>query len=85
MDKIITKGLYTDKTKQLFDTAILQQLEQFVEKNNLSTQARAIYWLHIGFQDRPEILLNPEINSITINQMGKITNAQFEKLQNKIA
>ncbi|KAG9303308.1 hypothetical protein G9A89_013634 [Geosiphon pyriformis] len=44
-----TSNLYTDKTKQLFNTAILQQLEQFVGKNNLTTQAKAIYWLHIGF------------------------------------
>ncbi|KAG9289626.1 hypothetical protein G9A89_014361 [Geosiphon pyriformis] len=73
-----------DKTKQLFDTTILQQLEQFVGKNNLTTQAKAIYQLHMGFQDRPEILLNLEIDSITVNQMEKITNTQFEELQNKI-
>ncbi|KAG9303515.1 hypothetical protein G9A89_018411 [Geosiphon pyriformis] len=73
------------KTKQLFNTAILQQLEQFMGKNNLTTQARAIYWLHMGFQDRLEILLNLELDSITINQMGKITNTQFEELQNQIA
>ncbi|KAG9294437.1 hypothetical protein G9A89_001942 [Geosiphon pyriformis] len=79
------KGLYMDKTKRLFDTTILQQLEQFVEKNNLTTQTRAIYRLHTGFQDRPKILLNLEINFITINQMRKITNVQFEDLQNKIA
>ncbi|KAG9306654.1 hypothetical protein G9A89_004201 [Geosiphon pyriformis] len=70
------QNLYTDKTKRLFNTTILQQLEQFVEKNNLTTQARAIYWL--------QILLNTEINTVTVNQMGKLTNAQFEKLQNKI-
>ncbi|KAG9290323.1 hypothetical protein G9A89_007054 [Geosiphon pyriformis] len=33
------QNLYTNKTKQLFDTTILRQLEQFVEKNNLTTQA----------------------------------------------
>ncbi|KAG9298264.1 hypothetical protein G9A89_002752 [Geosiphon pyriformis] len=80
----LTSNLYTDKTKRLFDTTILQQLEQFVGKNNLTTQARAIYWLHTEFQDRLEILLNLELNSITVNQMGKITNTQFEELQNKI-
>ncbi|KAG9301664.1 hypothetical protein G9A89_016734 [Geosiphon pyriformis] len=37
------QNLYTDKTKWLFDTTILRQLEQFVEKNNLTTQAQAIY------------------------------------------
>ncbi|KAG9286003.1 hypothetical protein G9A89_022679 [Geosiphon pyriformis] len=65
-------------------TTILQQLEQFVKKNNLTTQARAIYWLYIGFQDRPKILLNLELDFITINQMGKMTNTQFEELQNQI-
>ncbi|KAG9298269.1 hypothetical protein G9A89_002757 [Geosiphon pyriformis] len=63
------QNLYTDKTKQLFDTTILQQLKQF---------------LHTGFQDRPEILLNSEMDSIIVNQMRKITNAQFEELQNRI-
>ncbi|KAG9307597.1 hypothetical protein G9A89_023162 [Geosiphon pyriformis] len=53
VNKIMTKiklaikeqqiNLYTDKTKWLFDTTILQQLEHFVRKNNLSTQAQAIY------------------------------------------
>ncbi|KAG9307534.1 hypothetical protein G9A89_000013 [Geosiphon pyriformis] len=82
--KIEDKNLYTDKTKRLFDTTILQQLEQFVGKNNLTIQAKAIYQLHIRFQDRPEILLNLEMDSITVNQIGKITNTQFEELQNKI-
>ncbi|KAG9297005.1 hypothetical protein G9A89_008591 [Geosiphon pyriformis] len=36
------------------------------------------------FQDRLEILLNSELDSITVNQIGKITNTQFEELQNKI-
>ncbi|KAG9287636.1 hypothetical protein G9A89_023986 [Geosiphon pyriformis] len=63
------QNLYTDKTKQLFDITILQQLEQF---------------LHTGFQNRLEILLNTEIDTVTVNQMRKIINAQFEELQNKI-
>ncbi|KAG9304200.1 hypothetical protein G9A89_019762 [Geosiphon pyriformis] len=46
-----TINLYIDKTKWLFDTTILRQLEQFVGKNNLTTQAQAIYWLYMGFQD----------------------------------
>ncbi|KAG9297155.1 hypothetical protein G9A89_019436 [Geosiphon pyriformis] len=78
------QNLYMDKTRRLFNTTILQQLEQFVGKNNLTIQARAIYWLHIGFQDRPEILLNTKMDTVIVNQMGKITNAQFEELQNKI-
>ncbi|KAG9295981.1 hypothetical protein G9A89_011833 [Geosiphon pyriformis] len=45
------QNLYTDKTKRLFDTTILGQLEQFVGKNNLTTQARAIYQLYMRFQD----------------------------------
>ncbi|KAG9298659.1 hypothetical protein G9A89_012727 [Geosiphon pyriformis] len=52
--------------------------------NNLTAQARAIYRLHMRFQDRPEILLNPKLDFITVNQMRKITNTQFEELQNKI-
>ncbi|KAG9292356.1 hypothetical protein G9A89_015226 [Geosiphon pyriformis] len=62
----------------------MQQLEQFVEKNNLTVYTRAIYWLHTKFQDRPDILLNPELDFITVKQIEKITNAQFEKLQNRI-
>ncbi|KAG9304437.1 hypothetical protein G9A89_019999 [Geosiphon pyriformis] len=73
-----------DKTKQLFDTKILQQLEHFLGKNNLSTQARAIYQIHIAFQDQPEILLNKAMDTVTSNQLEKITNAQFEELQTQI-
>ncbi|KAG9290492.1 hypothetical protein G9A89_002467 [Geosiphon pyriformis] len=51
------------KTKQLFNTTILQQLKHFVGKNNLSTQARAIYQIHTAFQDQPEILFNKAINT----------------------
>ncbi|KAG9288574.1 hypothetical protein G9A89_008446 [Geosiphon pyriformis] len=78
------QNLYTDKTKQLFDKSILQQLEHFVGKNNLSTQARAIYRIHTAFQNRPEILLNKAMNMVTSNQLRKITNAQFEELQTQI-
>ncbi|KAG9288286.1 hypothetical protein G9A89_021317 [Geosiphon pyriformis] len=78
------QNLYTDKTKQLFDKRILQQLEHFVGKNNLSTQARAIYRIHTAFQDKPEILLNKAMDIVTNNQLGKITNAQFEELQTQI-
>ncbi|KAG9284725.1 hypothetical protein G9A89_003028 [Geosiphon pyriformis] len=80
----MAKNLYTDKTKQLFDKRILQQLEHFVGKNNLSTQAQAIYRIYTVFQDRPEILLNKAMDMVTSNQLGKITNAQFEKLQTQI-
>ncbi|KAG9286787.1 hypothetical protein G9A89_012337 [Geosiphon pyriformis] len=69
------QNLYTDKTKWLFDTIILRQLEQFVEKNNLTTQARAIYWLYMRFQNRPEILLNTAMDTVTSNQLRKMTNA----------
>ncbi|KAG9299037.1 hypothetical protein G9A89_020350 [Geosiphon pyriformis] len=84
VDKIIAKNLYTDKTKQLFDKKILQKLEHFVRKNNLFTQAQAIYQIHTAFQDRPEILLNKAMDMVTSNQLEKITNAQFEKLQTQI-
>ncbi|KAG9297714.1 hypothetical protein G9A89_011229 [Geosiphon pyriformis] len=78
------QNLYMDKTKWLFNNTILQQLESFVKKNNLSTQARAIYRIHAVFQDQPEILLDKAMDTVTINQWGKITNAQFEKLQTQI-
>ncbi|KAG9296231.1 hypothetical protein G9A89_014823 [Geosiphon pyriformis] len=75
VDKIMAKNLYMDKTKQLFDQRVLQQLEYFVEKSNLSTQARAIYRIHTAFQDKPEILLNRAMDMVTSNQLRKITNA----------
>ncbi|KAG9295742.1 hypothetical protein G9A89_008970 [Geosiphon pyriformis] len=84
VDKIIAKNLYMDKTKRLFDKKILQQLEYFLGKNNLSTQARTIYQIHTAFQDKPEILLNRAIDMVTSNQLGKITNAQFKELQTQI-
>ncbi|KAG9299850.1 hypothetical protein G9A89_003394 [Geosiphon pyriformis] len=84
VDKIIAKNLYTDKTKQLFNKRILQQLEHFVRKNNLVTQAQAMYQIHTAFQNRPEILLSKAMDMVTSNQLRKITNAQFEKLQIQI-
>ncbi|KAG9306178.1 hypothetical protein G9A89_016082 [Geosiphon pyriformis] len=78
------QNLYTKKTKWLFNTTILRQLKQFVGKNNLTTQAQAIYWLYMGFQDRPEILLNTAMDTVTSNQLEKMTNAQFKELQTKI-
>ncbi|KAG9295502.1 hypothetical protein G9A89_013531 [Geosiphon pyriformis] len=78
------QNLYMDKTKRLFNKRILQQLEHFVRKNNLFTQARAIYRIHIVFQDKPEILLNRAMDMVISNQLEKITNAQFEKLQIQI-
>ncbi|KAG9307032.1 hypothetical protein G9A89_003083 [Geosiphon pyriformis] len=70
VDKIITKIKVAIKEQQI--------------KNNLSTQARAIYRIHTAFQNRPEILLNKAMNMITSNQLRKITNAQFEELQTQI-
>ncbi|KAG9303508.1 hypothetical protein G9A89_018404 [Geosiphon pyriformis] len=67
VDKIIAK--------RLFDQGVLQQLEYFVGKNNLFTQARAIYRIHTAFQDKPEILLNRAMDLVISNQLGKITNA----------
>ncbi|KAG9297757.1 hypothetical protein G9A89_011272 [Geosiphon pyriformis] len=69
------QNLYTNKTKQLFGKRILQQLKYFLGKNNLSTQAQAIYQIHTVFQDKPEILLNRAMDMVTSNQLGKITNA----------
>ncbi|KAG9288624.1 hypothetical protein G9A89_006725 [Geosiphon pyriformis] len=34
--------------------------------------------------DKAEILLNKAMDMVTSNQLGKITNAQFEKLQTQI-
>ncbi|KAG9301091.1 hypothetical protein G9A89_012474 [Geosiphon pyriformis] len=44
----------------------------------------SIYQIHTAFQDKPEILLNRAMDMVTSNQLGKITNAQFEKLQTQI-
>ncbi|KAG9286957.1 hypothetical protein G9A89_001195 [Geosiphon pyriformis] len=86
IDKIIAKVKLAIKelTKESLYQEILQQLEHFVEKNNLSTQAQTIYRIHTAFQDRPEILLNKAMDMVTSNQLEKITNAQFEELQTQI-
>ncbi|KAG9285837.1 hypothetical protein G9A89_013262 [Geosiphon pyriformis] len=63
------QNLYTNKTKWLFDTTILKQLEQF---------------LYMGFQDQPKILFNTAIDTVMSNQLGKMTNTQFEELQTQI-
>ncbi|KAG9303257.1 hypothetical protein G9A89_013583 [Geosiphon pyriformis] len=55
------------------------------EENFQRTLLRKTYDLIETLENKqPEILLNPELDFITINQMRKITNTQFEELQNKI-
>ncbi|KAG9284017.1 hypothetical protein G9A89_022791 [Geosiphon pyriformis] len=46
----------------------------------IGDKTRAIYQIHTAFQDQPEILLNKAMDMVTSNQLGKITNAQFEEL-----
>ncbi|KAG9303867.1 hypothetical protein G9A89_005777 [Geosiphon pyriformis] len=86
VDKIMAKVKLAIKksTKESLYQEILQQLEHFVGKNNLSTQAQAIYRIHTAFQNKPDILLNRAMDMVTSNQLGKITNAQFEELQTQI-
>ncbi|KAG9290608.1 hypothetical protein G9A89_011571 [Geosiphon pyriformis] len=67
------QNLYTDKIKRLFDTTILQQLNNLWGKQFNHTS-----------KNQPEILLNTKIDTVTVNQIRKLTNAQFEELQNKI-
>ncbi|KAG9302887.1 hypothetical protein G9A89_022303 [Geosiphon pyriformis] len=86
---------YTNTRKRLWDKVqrktentvdkIMAKVKLAIETQPKITQYQeAIYWLYTGFQDQPEILFNTEIDTVTVNQMGKITNAQFGELQDKI-
>ncbi|KAG9303565.1 hypothetical protein G9A89_018461 [Geosiphon pyriformis] len=59
-------------------------VDKIMAKNNLSTQTRAIYRIHTAFQDKLEILFNKAMDMVTSNQLGKITNTQFEEVQTQI-
>ncbi|KAG9288341.1 hypothetical protein G9A89_021372 [Geosiphon pyriformis] len=57
-------------------------VNKIITKIKLAIKEQQI--LYMGFQDRPEILLNTAMDTVTSNQLRKMTNAQFEELQTKI-
>ncbi|KAG9293962.1 hypothetical protein G9A89_019300 [Geosiphon pyriformis] len=78
------QNLYTDKTKQLFDTTILRQLEQFVRKNNLITQrtygrtdVRKQHWYTLTEDIIPE-----ELSTIKLSK--QLTKLWFQETTDKL-
>ncbi|KAG9295896.1 hypothetical protein G9A89_006635 [Geosiphon pyriformis] len=69
-------------TRKILQLRTQKKTENTVDK--IIAKARAIYQIHTAFQDRPEILLNKAMDIVISNQLGKITNAQFEELQTQI-
>ncbi|KAG9295852.1 hypothetical protein G9A89_006591 [Geosiphon pyriformis] len=69
-------------TKKTLQLRTQKKTENIVDKIIVKTQA--IYQIHTAFQDRPEILRNKAMDIVISNQLGKITNAQFEELQTQI-
>ncbi|KAG9305295.1 hypothetical protein G9A89_007790 [Geosiphon pyriformis] len=68
------------KQKKRHDNQLPDKLVEFKIKNKVF-----LHCIKAKKQwNRLEILLNLEMDSITVNQMEKITNTQFEELQNKI-
>ncbi|KAG9289967.1 hypothetical protein G9A89_010273 [Geosiphon pyriformis] len=75
--------LYQELTKETWNWWI-QQFPRNYCYFYLGQHAQAIYQIHTAFQDQPEILLNKAMDTVTSNQLEKITNAQFEELQTQI-
>ncbi|KAG9291985.1 hypothetical protein G9A89_017884 [Geosiphon pyriformis] len=69
------ESLYQELTKETWNWWIQQFPQNY---------SQAIYQIHTAFQNKPDILLNRAMDMVTSNQLGKITNAQFEELQTQI-
>ncbi|KAG9297204.1 hypothetical protein G9A89_019485 [Geosiphon pyriformis] len=69
-------------TRKISPHRTQKKTENTVDKIIVKTQV--IYQIHTAFQDRPEILLNKAMDTVTNNQLKKIINAQFEELQTQI-
>ncbi|KAG9302804.1 hypothetical protein G9A89_009581 [Geosiphon pyriformis] len=60
---------------------LAQQLFQLIQQQNMKI---TINQQTIQYQDTRKIPKYKKLDSIMVNQMRKITNAQFEELQNRI-
>ncbi|KAG9289969.1 hypothetical protein G9A89_010275 [Geosiphon pyriformis] len=83
--KLNIQKLYINKSKRIFNQTIIQQIEEFIEKKTNSTlYVKTIYRLHNIFQNYSKILLHSDMEIITINQWGRMNNAQVKTKRAKI-
>ncbi|KAG9291581.1 hypothetical protein G9A89_022000 [Geosiphon pyriformis] len=83
--KLNIQELYINKSKRIFNQNIIQQIKEFIgKKMNSTLHVRTIYQLHNIFQNYPKILLHSDIETITINQWGRINNTQIEDMKNRV-
>ncbi|KAG9307629.1 hypothetical protein G9A89_023194 [Geosiphon pyriformis] len=83
-EQLDLKTPYKDLSQKMFNKEAIQQIEKFVGKNNLTLHYKAAYRLYTAFQHCPNVLLNGSMKTITVNNIGQITNQQFKDLQKAI-
>ncbi|KAG9285377.1 hypothetical protein G9A89_010852 [Geosiphon pyriformis] len=83
--KLNIQELYINKSKKIFNQDIIQQIKKFIRKKTNSTlHIRTIYRLYNIFQNYPKVLLYSDIETITINQWGRMNNTQVEDMRNRV-
>ncbi|KAG9299510.1 hypothetical protein G9A89_020681 [Geosiphon pyriformis] len=83
-EQLNLKTPYEDLSQKTFNKEAIQQVEKFVEKNNLTLYYKAAYQLYATFQHCPNVLLNGSMKTIMVNNIERITNQQFKDLQKAI-
>ncbi|KAG9288238.1 hypothetical protein G9A89_021269 [Geosiphon pyriformis] len=64
---------------RIFNQDIIQQIEEFIgKKTNSTLHVKTMYQLHNIFQNYPKILLHSDMETIIINQWGRMNNTQVE-------
>ncbi|KAG9307609.1 hypothetical protein G9A89_023174 [Geosiphon pyriformis] len=83
--KLNIQELYIDKSKRIFNQDMIQQIEKFIgKKTNSTPHVKTMYQLHNIFQNYSEILLHSDMETITINQWGRINNTQVKNVKNRV-
>ncbi|KAG9300724.1 hypothetical protein G9A89_023522 [Geosiphon pyriformis] len=76
--------LYSKDSTRVFDKTTIQLLESFIGKTNTTFHSKTVYRIFKAFENCHKLLLDPTMNIITINSIGRLTNLQFQELQQQI-
>ncbi|KAG9292953.1 hypothetical protein G9A89_016315 [Geosiphon pyriformis] len=76
--------LYSKDSTRVFDKTTIQLLEPFIGKTNTTFHSKTVYRIFKAFENCHKLLLDPTINIITTNSIGRLTTSQFQELQQQI-
>ncbi|KAG9307670.1 hypothetical protein G9A89_023235 [Geosiphon pyriformis] len=76
--------LYSKDSTKVFDKTTIQLLEPFIGKTNTTFHSKTVYRIFKAFENCHKLLLDSTMNIITTNSIGRLTNSQFQELQQQI-